>query len=115
MMRTRQAPRDVAILASLAIPQEISLSVRTDEVRRGVDNVNSRTSGSKGDNVTLKRTGGRGVDNVKPSPPRRTFTDRIASSPQLVEATISRAIRNKAYREQAARPPVMAVRMAGSK
>ena len=98
---TRQlCKRDLAILErGLAIPPTISLAV--DDVqplaKRG-----RPAKGSKGDITTFK------------SP--KTFADRIASSPQLVSATITRAIKLKAHRErQAARPPVMAVRMAGSK
>jgi hypothetical protein len=103
MMRTRQAPRDVAILASLVLPPEISLSVRTDDAPIGAwtPKVDASNDAPTQDDAATRP---------------RTFTDRIASSPQLVEATITRAIKLKAYRQrQAARPPVMAVRMAGSK
>ncbi|MDG2285790.1 MAG: hypothetical protein P8N43_09700, partial [Alphaproteobacteria bacterium] len=113
-------PRDLAILErGLAIPQAISLSVRTDEVSRKVDNVKNTTQHSGGvDIINSKTQGGNRTkqgDNVTLKPPR-TFADRIAGSPQLVSATITRAIKAKAHRErQAARKPVMAVRMAGSK
>jgi hypothetical protein len=93
MMRTRQAPRDVAILASLVLPPEVTLSVRTDE---GVKSFNPPASKSESGKV------------YHPQPPPPTFTDRIASSPQLVSATITRAIKAKRERERlAARKPVM--------
>ncbi len=112
-MTQQLCPRDQAILESRMV-EPVALSVKTD---RRIYNRRKKTVGKKPllDQVEPISTAETVADELGTSAPT-TFTDRIASSPQLVSATITRAIRNKRERErQAARPPVMAVRFAGSK
>ncbi len=100
-MSEQLCPRDLAILecGGMAIPPTISLAVQADE---GGGKPFNPPPASKSE----------GVSRDTPQARRRTFADRIAASPQLVEATITRAIRLAAYRErQAARKLPMAIRL----
>ena len=106
--------RDQAILErGLVIPQEISLAVEAAKLATLKHGEVGNGRKAEGQNCPSTIDDAATLLNVSP---RTTFADRIASSPQLREGTITRAIKLAAYRErQAARPPVMAVRMAGSK
>jgi hypothetical protein len=115
LLRSRNTPRDQAILESRMV-EPVALSVKTDS---RIYNRRKKAQGgdhkSKDQVEPLISTAETVADELGTSAPT-TFADRIASSPQLVSATITRAIRLKAHRERlAALKPRMAVRMAGSK
>ncbi len=112
-MNKQLCPRDLAILErGLAIPNVVTLAVEAAELATLKHGTNQHSKeGSSNDLPSQDEA----ATLLNVSPPT-TFADRIASSPQLVSATITRAIKLAAYRKrQAARPPVMAVRFAGSK
>ena len=113
-MNKQLCKRDLAILErGLAIPVAISLAVEAAKLATLKHGEVGNGRKAEGQNCPSTIDDASTLLNV--SPPQ-TFADRIASSPQLVSATITRAIKLKAYRErQAALKPVMAVRMAGSK
>jgi hypothetical protein len=108
-MTQQLCKRDLAIMErGLAIPNVVTLAVRTDEVSRKlpVNGIDVNTIPATPENSTVDCT-------ILATKPPRTFQDRIAGSPQLVSGTITRAIKLAAHRERlAALKPVMAVRMA---
>ncbi|MEO1973978.1 MAG: hypothetical protein ABGX07_20605 [Pirellulaceae bacterium] len=112
-MSEQLCPRDLAILecGGMAIPPTISLAVEAAEpLAANGSGKRSKAGENKGYNITPTSQGT--ASEYRP----KTFADRIAGSPQLVEGTITRAIRLAAHRERlAALKPVMAVRFAGSK